>query len=145
MTVGRRLILQSGFSLDGFIEGPDHDISWHRVDDELHWHMNEQLSGMGAFLSGRVTWELMADFWPTADQDPEAPPVMVDFANIWREMPKIVYSKTLREAGWDTPVVRDVGPSEVHALREQRGCDLLLCGSNVAVSFMAHDLIDEYR
>ncbi len=57
-------------SLDGFMEGANHELDWHRVDDELHRHFNEELAAMGAFLGGRVTHELMAAYWPTADADP---------------------------------------------------------------------------
>ena len=93
-------------SLDGYIEGPNRQIDWHLVDDELHHHFNEQLRGMGAFLDGRVTYELMAAFWPTADTNPSSTKPMIEFARIWRDMPKIVYSKTLQRAGWNTTVVR---------------------------------------
>ena len=99
----RKIILAMQVSLDGFFEGPDRDISWHMVDDELHRHFNQQLSTMGAFLDGRVTYELMEGFWPTADQDPAAGAVMAEFARIWRDMPKIVYSRTLTTAAWNTP------------------------------------------
>jgi dihydrofolate reductase len=58
----RKIILMMSVSLDGFIEGPDRELDWHMVDDELHSHFNEQLSAMGAFLNGRVTYELMAGF-----------------------------------------------------------------------------------
>jgi len=58
----RKIILMMSVSLDGFIEGPDRELDWHMVDDELHTHFNEQLRGMSAFLSGRVTYELMAGF-----------------------------------------------------------------------------------
>ena len=64
-------------SLDGYIEGPNREIDWHMVDDELHQHFNEQLKGMGAFLDGRITYELMASFWPTADNDPASTSPMV--------------------------------------------------------------------
>ena len=83
-------------------------IDWHLVDDELHSHFNEQLSAMGAFLDGRVTYELMAGFWPAADSDPSSTGPMVEFARIWRDMPKIVYSRTLQRAGWNTTVVRRI-------------------------------------
>ena len=53
-------------SLDGYMEGPDHDLEWQTVDDELHWHFNDELRDAGAFLEGRVTYELMAAFWPSA-------------------------------------------------------------------------------
>jgi dihydrofolate reductase len=132
-------------SLDGFIEGPNRDIDWHMVDDELHSHFNEQLSAMGAFLNGRVTHELMAQFWPTADADPSSTRPMVEFARIWRDMPKIVYSSTLDRADWNTTVVRDVVVDEVQKLKAQPGGDLALGGADLAASFMRHDLIDEYR
>jgi len=132
-------------SLDGYIEGPNRDISWHMVDDELHRYFNEQLSGMGAFLSGRVTYQLMAGFWPTADTDPASTEPMVEFAHIWRETPKIVYSKTLRQAGWNTTIVRDVVPAEVARLKAAPGGDLALGGADLAASFMRLGLIDEYR
>jgi len=132
-------------SLDGFIEGPDREIDWHMVDDELHSHFNEQLSAMGAFLNGRVTYELMAAFWPTADTDPSSTAPIVEFARIWRDMPKIVFSTTLERADWNTTVVREVVPEEVMALKAQPGGDLALGGADLAAAFMRHDLIDEYR
>jgi dihydrofolate reductase len=131
-------------SLDGYIEGPNREIDWHRVDDELHHYLNEQLKGMGAFLSGRVTYELMAAVWPTADTDPSSTKPMIEFARIWRDMPKIVYSKTLQRADWNTTVVRDVVPEEVEQLKAQPGGDLVLSGADLARAFMERDLIDEY-
>ena len=131
-------------SLDGYIEGPNREIDWHLVDDELHRHFNDRLKEMGAFLSGRVTYELMASFWPTADSDPASTPPMVEFARIWRDMPKIVYSKTLQQAGWNTTIVREVVPEEVARLKAQPGGDLALGGADIAAAFMRHDLIDEY-
>src|SRR5439155_568164 len=65
----RKIILMMSVSLDGFIEGPNREIDWHLVDDELHSHFNGQLGAMGAFLNGRVTNELMAEFWPTERQE----------------------------------------------------------------------------
>lgn len=132
-------------SLDGYIEGPNREIDWHRVDDELHHYLNQQLKGMGAFLSGRVTYELMAAVWPTADSDPSSTKPMVEFARIWLDMPKIVYSKTLQRAGWNTTIVRDVVPEEVAQLKAQPGGDLALSGADLARAFMEHDLIDEYQ
>jgi dihydrofolate reductase len=132
-------------SLDGYIEGPNREIDWHLVDDELHSHVNEQLRGMGAFLSGRVTYELMAGVWPTADTNPSSTPPMIEFARIWLDMPKIVYTKTLQRADWNTTIVRDVVPEEVAKLKAQPGGDLALSGADLAAAFMRHDLIDEYR
>ena len=141
----RKLILWMSVSLDGFIEGPNREIDWHKVDEELHSHFNEELRAMGAFLSGRVTYELMAAFWPTADADPASTGPMVEFASIWRDMPKIVYSSTLEQAGWNTTIKRDVVAEEIRELKGEPGGDLVLSGADIAAAFMRHDLIDEYR
>ena len=141
----RRIIFMMSVSLDGFMEGPNREIDWHLVDGELHSYFNEQLSAMGAFLSGRVTYELMAAFWPTADTNPVSTGPMIEFARIWRDMPKIVFSRTLERADWNTTVVRDVVAGQVMALKAQPGGDLVLGGADIAAAFMRHDLIDEYR
>ncbi len=141
----RKIVLGMVVSLDGYIEGPNREIDWHQVDAEVHQYFNDDLSTRGAFLSGRVTHELMASFWPTADQDPDAEPQMAEFAGIWRDMPKIVYSRTLEHADWNTTIVRDVVVDEVKALKEQSGGDLALGGADLAATFIRHDLIDEYR
>ncbi|WP_405722437.1 dihydrofolate reductase family protein [Streptomyces sp. NBC_01537] len=143
----RKIILMMSVSLDGFIEGPEREIDWHLVDEELHSHFNEELGAMGGFLSGRVTHELMAEFWPTADADPSITGPMAEFAGIWREMPKTVYSRTLPagRAGWNTTVVREVVVEEVMALKAQPGGDLALGGADLAAAFMEHGLVDEYR
>ncbi len=140
----RKIILAMQVSLDGFFEGPDRDLSWHMVDDELHRHFNDQLGAMGAFLDGRVTYELMAGFWPTADEDPASSGPVAEFARIWREMPKIVYSRTLTTADWNTAVVRDVVAEEVLELKSQPGGDLALGGADLADTFRRLGLIDEY-
>jgi dihydrofolate reductase len=141
----RKIVLMMSVSLDGFMEGPNRELDWHMVDDEVHRHFNEQLGAMGAFLNGRVMYEGMAGFWPTADSDPSSTGPMVEFARIWRDMPKIVYSTTLERADWNTTVVRDVVVEEVMELKAQPGGDLALGGADLAASFMRHDLIDEYR
>jgi hypothetical protein len=76
-----------------------------------------------------------AEFWPTADQAPAATPTVVEFGQIWRDMPKVVYSQTLERADWNATVVHDVVPAEV----------LVLGGADLAEEFARHGLIDEYR
>jgi dihydrofolate reductase len=134
-----------GLSVDGFFEGPNREIDWHKVDDELHSHVNDELKAMGAFLSGRITYELMADFWPTADADPSSTRPVVEFASIWRDMPKIVFSSTLEQAGWNTTIKQDVVAEEILELKAEPGGDLVLSGADTAAAFIRHDLIDEYR
>jgi dihydrofolate reductase len=132
-------------SLDGFFEGLNRDISWHLVDEELHQHFNEACRSMGAFLDGRITHELMAGYWPTADQDPDCTPTEAEFAKIWRDMPKFVFSRTLTTADWNTRVIHDVVPEQIAELKAQPGGDLGLGGANLAATFMRQGLIDEYR
>lgn len=140
----RKIILMMSVSLDGFLEGSNRELGWHRVDDELHRHFNEQISRMGAFLNGRVMYEQMASFWPTADADPSSTGPVVEYARIWRDMPKIVFSRTLDTAGWNSTVVRAVDPEAVLELKAQPGGDLLLGGADLAAAFMGYDLIDEF-
>jgi dihydrofolate reductase len=132
-------------SLDGFLEGPNQEIDWHRVDAELHQHLNDYLRGTGAFLEGRRTYQLMVEYWPTADLDPDAPPEIVDFAAIWRDKRKVVYSRTLQEAGSGATIVRDIVAEDVQALKDGIQGDLVVGGADVADEFRRLDLIDEYR
>jgi dihydrofolate reductase len=141
----RKVILFVQVSLDGFFEGPKKELDWNMVDDELHAHVNEVLKTMGGFLSGRVAYELMAEYWPTADADPAATPFVKEFAPIWRDMPKVVYSKTLTSAGWNTTIARDVVREEVEALKLHAKGDLIVGGGDLGAAFMAQDLVDEYR
>ncbi|MEU1590070.1 dihydrofolate reductase family protein [Micromonospora sp. NPDC005710] len=141
----RKIVVQMSVSLDGFFEGPDGDISWHRVDEELHQHFNDVIAPMGGFLNGRVSYELMAAYWPTADQDPTASGPEREFAGIWRDMPKFVYSRTLDKADWNATILREVDVEQVRGLTAEPGGDLALGGADLAATFARHDLIDEYR
>jgi dihydrofolate reductase len=141
----RKIVLMLSVSLDGFFEGPDHDLSWHLVDDEVHVHFNQVLGAMSAFLDGRITYEGMAEVWPTADSDPDSTGPMIEFSRIWRDMPKIVYSRTLDRADWNTTVKREVVPEEIQELKNRPGGDMAVGGPNLAETFRRHDLIDEYR
>jgi dihydrofolate reductase len=141
----RKIVLLLNMSLDGFFEGPRHELDWHRVDDELHQHFNDVLGAMSTFLDGRVTHEMMAAFWPHADEDPANDAPMREFARIWREMPKVVYSRTLQHADWNATIAREVVPAEIHKLKAEPGGDMAVGGANLAATFTRHGLIDEYR
>jgi dihydrofolate reductase len=141
----KKIVFMMAVSVDGYMEGPDRDISWHRVDQELLGHMNETLRPMSAFLSGRITWDLMAKVWPTADKDYADNAQMVEFAGIWKAMPKYVYSRTLKRADWNTTVCGEVDPSQVLALKAQAGGDMTVGGADLAAEFLRQDLIDEFR
>ena len=141
----RKIVFMMSVSLDGFFEGPDRELDWQLVDVELHQHFNEWLGTAGAFLDGRITHELMAGYWPTADQDPAASAPAIGFARIWRDMPKIVFSRTLEHADWNTTIARELDPGEIQRLKALPGGDLVIGGADLAAAFRAHDLIDEYR
>jgi dihydrofolate reductase len=139
------VVVALSISLDGFFAGPAGELDWHLVDEELHQHFNDQLAPAAAFLDGRVMHELMAEFWPTADADPAAPAPVREFARIWRDKPKIVYSRTLDRADWNATIAREVDPAAVRELAARSDGDLVLGGAELAAEFRRHDLIDEYR
>ncbi|MFD9407666.1 dihydrofolate reductase family protein [Streptomyces sp. NPDC059989] len=142
----RKIILLLSMSLDGYTEGPERQIDWHVVDDELHQHFNDMTRTLGGLLEGRTTYELMEAYWPTADADPaSAGPVVTEFAAIWRDTPKYVYSRTLERVGPNATLVRDVVPAEVAALKAAPGGDLAVGGARLAADFLRHDLVDAYR
>jgi dihydrofolate reductase len=132
-------------SLDGFIEGANHELDWHLIDEEIHTFVNEQQRTIGAFLYGRRLYENMAAYWPTADANPASPAYVVEFARIWRSMPKVVFSKTRDKVEWNSRLVRDNLAGEVTRLKEQPGKDLSVGGPTLAAAFMRLGLIDEYR
>ena len=138
------VVVNLSVSADGFFEGPGGDISWHRVDEEVHAHFNEVLGRMSYFVEGRVVYQMMEEFWPTADQQPDAPDEMREFARIWRETPKVVYSRTLDRVGPNATLVRDVVPEEVRELKAQAAGDLSLGGAEIVAAFQQHGLVDEY-
>jgi hypothetical protein len=69
---------------------------------------------------------MMAGYWPNADQDPDIPAELVEFAGIWREMPRFVFSRTLTHADWRTTVIHDVMPERIAELKAQPGGDIAL-------------------
>jgi dihydrofolate reductase len=141
----RRVIYGMMVSLDGFVSGPNQELDWHIIDEELHQYINDQESAVDTFLYGRRMYQLMADFWPTADEDPSAPGFVVEYARIWKKMPKVVFSETLQQIKWNARLVRGNIAEEIRKLREQPGKDLEVSGADLASSFMQLGLIDEYQ
>jgi dihydrofolate reductase len=111
-------------SLDGFVAGPDKESDWSLIDEELHKYVNDQESQVDTYLYGRRMYQLMADFWPTADADPAALDYIVEFAQIWKKMPKVVFSQTLERVDWNARLVRDDVAGEIARLKEQPGKNL---------------------
>jgi dihydrofolate reductase len=140
----RKLIYSMGVSLDGFIAGPDGEIDWSAPDEELHRFHNQQARETGAHLYGRRLYEAMIP-WETADEKRSAPEQELEFARIWKDTPKIVFSKTLEKVEGNARLVRDSAAEEVARLKEQPGKNLAVGGAGLASTFMKLGLIDEYR
>ena len=141
----RKVIYSMSVSLDGFIETPDRKIDWVIVDEELHTFFNDQAREMGAFLYGRRMYELMADFWPTADTDPSNPAYVIEYSRIWKDMPKVVFSKTLDMVDGNSRLVRDNVVEEIRKLKAQPGKDLSVGGPGLASALIQNGLVDEYQ
>ena len=140
-----RLVYGMMVSLDGYVEAPGHDIGWSAPDEQLHTFANDEAREAGAFLYGRRLYELMSQFWPTADTDPSTPEHIAGYARIWRDKPKVVFSTTLTEVGWNARLVRGNVAEEVAALKAQPGGDLQVGGPTLAASLIRLGLVDEYR
>jgi dihydrofolate reductase len=140
-----KLIYSLNVSLDGFVETPDHRLDWAIVDDELHGWFNDQARGLDASLYGRRMYELMAGYWPDAGSDPASTEPEREFAAIWLDTPKFVFSSTLESVAWNSRLVRgDVG-DELARIRREFDGDLDIGGATLAASFIRRGLVDEYR
>lgn len=139
----RKLFAFNMVSLDGFFEGPNHDINWHLVDDEFNQFAIEQTSTLDTILFGRVTYELMASYWPTPVAQADDPII----ADLMNRLPKIVFSKTLQKADWNnTRLIKNNIGEEITALKQQTGKDLAVFGSaNLLSTLNQMGLIDEHR
>jgi dihydrofolate reductase len=140
-----RLIYSMSVSLDGFVNTPSGSLDWVMVDEELHSFFNDEAREASAFLYGRRLYDLMTGYWPTAETDPAATPAELEFARIWRETPKIVFSRTLEQVDWNSRLVRDDAVAEVTRLKAQPGFDMSVGGPLTAATFMRAGLVDEYR
>lgn len=140
----RKLIYSMGVSLDGFIAGPRGEIDWGAPDEELHRFHNQQTRGTGAQLCGRRLYETML-YWETAEENPSAAEYELEFARIWKGIPKIVFSRTLDKVEGNARLVRDGVAEEVAKLKEQPGKDLAVGGAGLASTCIELGLIDEYR
>jgi dihydrofolate reductase len=141
----RKLIYSFGVSLDGFIAGPNGEIDWSAPDDELHRFYNQQARELGAELYGRRLWEVMRVWETWADDRPSAPEAELEFARIWKDTPKIVFSRTLEKVEGNATLVREDAAEEVARLKEQPGGNIAVLGSGQLVqTLIEHDLVDEF-
>lgn len=140
----RKVIYAMSVSLDGFIEAPNGDLRWSLIDEELHQHFNDLEARIDIHFYGRRMYEIMAAYWPTAGENLSAPIVELEYARIWKDMKKIVFSKTLKQVGWNDQLVRENIVAEVSKLKALPGKDMSVGGAEIASVFMQHGLIDEF-
>ena len=140
-----KLIYSMSVSLDGYMEDSDRSLDWVIIDEEIHRFFNDQARETGTFLYGRRIYELMTAYWPTADASPSAPDYEVEYARIWKEKPKVVFSKTLERVEWNSRLVRDNIAEEIKQLKDQPENDMQVGGPSLASTVMRLGLIDEYH
>lgn len=142
-----KLFLFMMISLDGYIEGENHDLSWHNVDAEFNEFAISQTESVGILLFGRKTYELMQDFWPTENAR-KTDPIVADLMNT---TPKIVFSHSLENVEetefWkSTRLVRENVVEEIQKLKKESKKDLAVYGSNnLCVTLLENNLLDELR
>ncbi len=141
----RQLVYSTSLSLDGYIAAATGDPSWVVPDEELHRHFNDLERQIDTLLYGRRMYELMTGFWPMADQDPSAPSFIVEYAQIWKPVEKVVFSSTLATVAWNSRLVRGDPIAEVAKLKTQTGQSIGVGGLVLASCLASAGLIDEYR
>jgi dihydrofolate reductase len=146
----RKVVLLEHVSLDGYVAGPNGEMDWIRLSDQLWDHVTDLTAAADAAIYGKLTYQMMEGYWPTAGEGPGASQHEKNHADWLKQATKVMVSRTLESAKWgadDHAVV--VGRNlrqEIEAMKQQPGKNLLLIGSiSVAQAFMNLGLIDEYR
>jgi dihydrofolate reductase len=134
-----------GVSLDGYIVGPDGDFDWTRPDEEVFSFVTDEIREVGVYLLGRRLYETML-YWETADQDPSLSDLMLEWAAIWKSLPKVVFSTTLSTVQGNARLASGGLAEEIERLRAEPGeGDVAIGGATLAAEAAALGLIDEYR
>jgi dihydrofolate reductase len=139
----RKLTYSMTVSLDGYIAGPDGAIDWTVPDEELFLFHTQQVQETGVHLCGRRLYETMV-YWETAEES-SLVAEHVKFAQIWKALPKVVFSTTLESVVGNTRLAREGVGEEVSRLKEQPGKDIAVGGAGLARACMKLELIDEWR
>ncbi len=135
----RRIIVSNLMSLDGFFEGPNHELDWFVVDEEFFAYARDMLRSVDTIVFGRKTYQHMANYWPSAPAE--------EIADQMNNLPKIVFSGTLQSAEWKNSIlVKSDAAAEISRLKQLPGKDMVILGSASLASFLLQrGLIDEYR
>ncbi|ASN22737.1 deaminase [Streptomyces pluripotens] len=141
----RSVTYSMGISLDGYTVGPEGDFNWTAPDEEVFRFVTDQVREVDVHLMGRRLYETML-YWETADQDPSLDESMLEWAAIWKRLPKVVFSTTLSAVQGNARLASRGLAEEIERLRAEPGQgDIAIGGATLAAEAAALDLIDEYR
>jgi dihydrofolate reductase len=141
----RSVTYSMGVSLDGYIVGPDGTFGWTAPDEEVFRFVTDEIREVGVHLLGRRLYETML-YWETADQDPSLDEHMLEWAAIWKRLPKVVFSTTLSAVQGNARLASAGLAEEIERLRAEPGeGGIAIGGANLAAEAVALGLIDEYR
>jgi dihydrofolate reductase len=139
-----KLIYSMSVSLDGFIAGPDGSFNWSAPDEELHRFHNERVRALGGHVLGRRLYETMT-YWETAQEDPAIADYALEFAEIWKPLPKVVFTRTLDEVVGNTRLAQGGIAEEVAELQERSGKDVAIGGADLAADAIKLGLVDDFQ
>jgi dihydrofolate reductase len=133
-------------SLDGFVAGPNGEMNWIKVDEEIFDHVGRRVGETDTALYGRVTYEMMENYWPAAGKQPGASKHDIDHSTWYSKAHKLVLSKTLKGAGLtNTTIISNNVSTEINNIKQDTGSEILLFGSPTAThSLIQQNLIDGY-
>ena len=139
----RKVTVFNFITLNGYFKGPNGDISWHKHGAEENEYAAEMFKSGNTLLFGRVTYEMMASYWPTPIAIKNDPIVAEGMNNA----DKIVFSRTLKKVEWsNTKIVKDNIEEEIKKMKQMPGKDMTLLGSGtILTQFAEQSLIDEYQ
>jgi dihydrofolate reductase len=142
----RKIISFMHISLDGFVAGPHGEMNWIKVDEEIFDHVGKRISEGDTALYGRVTYQMMESYWPTAADKPNASKHDIEHSKWYSRVHKLVLSKTMKEASLtNTTIISDNLPDRINEIKQQGDKDILLFGSPTAThSLIQLNLIDGY-
>ncbi len=142
----RKLIFFMHTSLDGFVAGLKGEMNWIKFDDELFDFVDTMTPKADTALYGRVTYEMMQNYWPHAGKAPNASKHEKEHAAWYAKVSKVVLSRTISEKELtNTKVVRDQLADNINAIKSQAGKNILIFGSPTAShSLLSEGLIDEF-
>jgi dihydrofolate reductase len=141
----RSVTYSMGISLDGYIVGPDGGFEWTVPDQEVFRSHIDEIREVGVHLMGRRLYETML-YWETADHDPALDDAELEWAALWKPLPKVVFSTTLSAVEGNARLASGDLAEEIQRLRAEPGeGDIAIGGATLAAEAAASDLIDEYR